>query len=72
MTQEHAVVIKEFLEAQGHEVTLRPHYSGRFMYGRTTVGLVIRRAVFAEEAVEALNLDISLSSDNMGLDHIVY
>ena len=63
--------------------SFRADYSGRFMYGRTCVGIVIDDRVYEtivalcdflhEYGVECVSDALgSISSDNMGLSTIVY
>ena len=65
------------------ECSFRSDYSGRFMYGRTCVGIVIDDRVYEiivalcdflhEYGVECVSDTLgSISSDNMGLSTIVY
>ena len=65
------------------ECSFRSDYSGRFMYGRTCVGIVIDDRVYEiivalcdflhEYGVECVSDALgSISSDNMGLSTIVY
>jgi len=81
MELEIAKALAELMESHGIDVDLRETYSGRFMYGETTAGLVIPRVVDLiqfvwnnmAELVEMNLPDMSeLRSDNMARSMIVY
>lgn len=78
-----AELIRDFCENEGHDY--RGDYSGRFMYGRTCVGVVtdenviaLTVALFRHLIDEGMDADIvedllkDARTDNMGLSMIVY
>lgn len=70
MTNEDIDVIEEKMPELDFD--LRTDYSGRGMYGSTTMGIVVGR--YDLEDVESFLKEegISYRLDNMGLDYILY
>lgn len=59
-------MVKRLNERFGEEVAkLRPDYSGRYMFGLTTTGVVIK-AGFVPQRINNHRID------HMGLDYILY
>jgi len=84
MTNELALAIGKCLKAEEIEFERYTEYSGKGMFGKTTVGLVgkinvavILSAVIAHAELlvqdgESMFVAESLYQDSMGLDYIVY
>ena len=81
ISQEQATLIQDI--AEGHDVEVRPNYSGRGMYGKSCFGLVgydsrlhnllcelMREDVIDEDMKDSLS--VGPSKDNMGLSNIWY
>lgn len=66
-----AKTLKNFCDAYGYG--FRPDYSGRFMYGKTCVGIVGNSVndILTDLANEGFSLS-GYQTDNMGLGYIVY
>jgi hypothetical protein len=72
MKIEHAKQIVEFLESEGTEASLYEGYSGRFMYGKETAGVVTKSLGDVAYALGALGIRVKPKTDSMGLDIIAY
>lgn len=64
MTKDQAKGIIRRLKAKGEEPRIYENYSGRFMYGEKTCGVVIGRYSSYQNK--------KFRSDNLGLDTIIY
>lgn len=72
MKLEHAQQIVDHLNDEGIDATVYEEYSGRFMYGRTTAGVVTRHSDDVCIAIGRLGIPHDPRRDSMGLDQIVY
>ncbi len=73
MQLEIAEELVEIGQENGLKCSLREKYSGRFMFGRTTAGVVTESipdliALAADNDIEI----VDYRQDNMGLDFIIY
>ena len=57
----------DILQGEGYEAELYENYSGRGMYGNTTIGVTTDARPHTIE-----DMNIGCRSDNMGLDYIYY
>jgi len=66
-------LVKELLEARGVWIArIDKGYSGRGMYGATTVGLVLDSRNFDLAMALLKEWDMDVRTDNMGMDFIIY
>lgn len=72
MTEQAAKKIVAHLTEQGEKATVYEGYSGRFMFGKQTTGVVARSASLIRDAAKELRIREKLSHDNLGLEMIVY
>ena len=85
MTQLEAEILTEGLEELGEVYSIHPEYSGRGMYGRTTVGISVRNPACLLAALAAyVNREIpfpddfefpnfqDLARDSMGRGIVIY
>lgn len=84
MDAQIAKVLVDAMENAGEEVKMYEDYSGRGMFGRTTVGIVVKREMDVIRALyeymrtlpDHILMDFPemprLSVDNMGMDIIIY
>jgi hypothetical protein len=68
MSPELLEKVKGFCTEEGIEYRDYPEYSGRFMYGKKTAGIMVNRHDYSE----VMGAFDGLNSDNMGLDYIIY
>ena len=76
----------ELVNEAGYDAELREDYSGRFMYGKTTAGIVmdslgtlltvvLTAAMEYPEAFDGLDAEVPYNgfrTDSMGMDMIIY
>ena len=68
-------IVEELNEIEDDVATVHEDYSGRYMYGRTTAGVVTRYPEDVFYAAKVLGLRVrrgDTSTDNMGRDYVVY
>lgn len=72
MKLENARKIQDYLLDQGVEVDLCENYSGRFMFGEETAGLILDEPGEITAAMRVLKIKDSNRVDNMARQFIVY
>ncbi len=76
MNQSDAVELKDFLQENGYEAELNENYSGRGMYGKTTIAVTTDANPHTMENLEEEMIDAEINlvflMDNMGFDYIYY
>lgn len=76
MQMQDAVSLMNFLFNEGYDAEIRDDYSGRGMYGKTTVAVTTdanpATMEFMREEMENAEMNPVYSSDSMGLDYIYY
>ncbi len=72
MTYKDALRIAQHLTSLGIKAEMMTDYSGRFMYGQTTAGVIVDSPGSVGVAASHLNIDNDFRWDQLGLQSIVY